>query len=806
MTISTKLWAITLIVIALTLGLYSSVFADPGDYDVEGRTIILDGDDDTSIGATTDDIITFDVSGTTIVTLSTTTLTVGVNTFQLNPSTNPSILGADADGVLTISSNSSTTGGNIRLFGNTHSTQAYDFEYRTNTTVKFDFDDSSNIFSYAPGIALIVGSSNQDEPVSGITPKFQFLGTDNNTSWATMGRWSADPRGPSLVFIKGRDPNISGIDSVADGDILGIQRWYAEDGANFPTPAATFFAVVDDSTPSDGSIGTSFIFNVDNGAGGGLSTILKLKPKGTLEITNNDTDGDALALALQNEQSVGSDNDNLELRFEMQDNDGGVIDFVGSLEYLWRSAGAGSEDSTGRVYYRRSGAQELALDFGTIDSSGNRAFKVNPSSLDNDFIVNTSGGVAFDITGNTGIANFNANAVNNIGSVNTDIDSDDFDLDQNLYQTIQHEIIQPIGAEMYTESNAANASSETNSTGSWTTNVDALLSSDNTIFYDGSYSIKMQATGNNGRTNWGFSVTSGYEYHISFWLYVTINNARLGIYESPTSVGSLFNFGDESGTVVAESVWKYYSGVVTAHETGTRYVRFEEYSPSDNTILYIDDFNIEQVSTVEIGDLEVDGNIRLQQGDLRLDEDGSNIWFGEYGNAAIYYTDDLDALVIDVTTGDLDVESDNVTMNANQVAFNVDTHLNMDDSDIVNNFYSYDEVSTLAGSESVSQYFSTTDGMNFYTVWVLTVDQGNVNGASFKHGWVGGFNNGGSLTSALSGTYASGGTEAADIGITLFAVDSDTLRVTITNNGSDPWATTAVYYEARATRTAPLLD
>lgn len=71
---------------------------------------------------------------------------------------NPEILGADTDGVLYIApSTTNALGGNILLYGDTHSTKADDIEFRDTATVTLHYDKSATTWDFQANDLVTTG-------------------------------------------------------------------------------------------------------------------------------------------------------------------------------------------------------------------------------------------------------------------------------------------------------------------------------------------------------------------------------------------------------------------------------------------------------------------------------------------------------------------------------------------------------------------------------------------------------------------------------------------------------------------------
>lgn len=67
---------------------------------------------------------------------------------------NPNIIGGDTDGRFSISSVSTDVGSNIKMYGDTHASQAGDFELRDGTTVVYDYDASATEHTFVGTVRI----------------------------------------------------------------------------------------------------------------------------------------------------------------------------------------------------------------------------------------------------------------------------------------------------------------------------------------------------------------------------------------------------------------------------------------------------------------------------------------------------------------------------------------------------------------------------------------------------------------------------------------------------------------------------
>jgi hypothetical protein len=111
----------------------------------------------------------------------------------------------------------------------------------------------------ANGTGLVVGHASQITVDSNLA-EFQVLGTASADSIALLGRWSADTSAPAYNFLKSRNAAIGSFTIVQNADGLGVIRWYADDGADYDTEAASIAAYVD-GTPGANDMPTRLVFS-----------------------------------------------------------------------------------------------------------------------------------------------------------------------------------------------------------------------------------------------------------------------------------------------------------------------------------------------------------------------------------------------------------------------------------------------------------------------------------------------------------------------------------------------------------------
>ena len=104
--------------------------------------------------------------------------------------------------------------------------------------------------------AVVIGHSASD----GQHRSLQILGTTSDTSGIELMRFSANAEGPSLAFTKSRGGAIGTEAIVQDDDALGSIVWFADDGTDQASYAASINAYVD-GTPGSNDMPGRLVFS-----------------------------------------------------------------------------------------------------------------------------------------------------------------------------------------------------------------------------------------------------------------------------------------------------------------------------------------------------------------------------------------------------------------------------------------------------------------------------------------------------------------------------------------------------------------
>jgi hypothetical protein len=120
------------------------------------------------------------------------------------------------------------------------------------------------------------------------TAAFQVMGTTNNPSTISIGRFSDNANSPSLTFVKSRDASIGGNTIVASGDNLGSILFIGNDGVDSATSAARILGEVD-GTPGANDMPGRLVFATTPDGSTALNEAMRINDSGDL-LYNTTTD------------------------------------------------------------------------------------------------------------------------------------------------------------------------------------------------------------------------------------------------------------------------------------------------------------------------------------------------------------------------------------------------------------------------------------------------------------------------------------------------------------------------------------
>ena len=136
----------------------------------------------------------------------------------------------------------------------------------------------------ANGTGLIVGHTAQVTNV--VAAELQVLGTAAADAAVTIGCFSTtDTTMPRLAFTKSGAATIGGSTIVASGEYLGAIEWYADDGTDYVTPAASIRADVD-TTPGANDLPGRLVFSTTADAGNTVTERMRISSAGLVTIAS----------------------------------------------------------------------------------------------------------------------------------------------------------------------------------------------------------------------------------------------------------------------------------------------------------------------------------------------------------------------------------------------------------------------------------------------------------------------------------------------------------------------------------------
>ena len=136
----------------------------------------------------------------------------------------------------------------------------------------------------ANGTGVVIGHTAQVS--TNVVPEFQILGAGQEDSYMLIGRWQNNAYGPSIQIVKSRDPAISdgSFAIVQDDDQIGEIQFRVDDGTDYQTISAQWYAEVDDGSPAANDVGAAFVWKQLPGGGGSLQETMRIGANGIMTL------------------------------------------------------------------------------------------------------------------------------------------------------------------------------------------------------------------------------------------------------------------------------------------------------------------------------------------------------------------------------------------------------------------------------------------------------------------------------------------------------------------------------------------
>ena len=240
------------------------------------------------------------------------------------------------------------------------------------------------------------------------TAAFQVMGTTNNPSTISIGRFSDNANSPSLTFVKSRDASIGGNTIVASGDNLGSILFIGNDGVDSATSAARILGEVDGTpgandmpgrlvfaTTPDGSTALNEAMRINDSGDllyntttdyGGKVNIARADNNTTLALVCTDSDAaDGPILDFIRDTSSPATTDDIGLITFKSDDSAGNRDIYAQIEVFSPGVTSGSEQGRMILSTTDAGTSQSRIDMNT----GETVF--NNGSNDIDFRVESDG-------------------------------------------------------------------------------------------------------------------------------------------------------------------------------------------------------------------------------------------------------------------------------------------------------------------------------------------------------------------------------------------------------------------------------
>ena len=172
-------------------------------------------------------------------------------------------------------------------------------------------------------ILLSSESTTSSQTIGGAEAKVQLLGNNAARSQFALGRFTSNNAAANFNFLKSRSASVGSNTIVQDDDKLGLINWYADDGTDYASLAATILAQIDAASgvaPGANDTPGRLVFKTTSGGSDSPSERMRIgsngnvgigetSPHGTLHVKSSDSgataDSGANDLVVENSSNAG---------------------------------------------------------------------------------------------------------------------------------------------------------------------------------------------------------------------------------------------------------------------------------------------------------------------------------------------------------------------------------------------------------------------------------------------------------------------------------------------------------------------
>jgi hypothetical protein len=159
-------------------------------------------------------------------------------------------------------------------YGYFHVTSASTLGFRANGSERARIDSSGR---------LLVGTSTSISSAVGFTPAIQAVGASALAA-ISVGRYSNDGNGPTLILQKSRNATVGSQTIIADGDSIGRVDFEGSDGSVFRRGASIDASI--DGSPSAGDLPTRLVFSTTADGASSPTERLRITNAGVLQVAD----------------------------------------------------------------------------------------------------------------------------------------------------------------------------------------------------------------------------------------------------------------------------------------------------------------------------------------------------------------------------------------------------------------------------------------------------------------------------------------------------------------------------------------